>query len=78
MGTGKSGRYLNTKGSGKSASDFAVIHSSERTLKKSQERINGKMHFKMRLVSGGHRGFNQIVKQIWYQICNNQNIFKWS
>lgn len=54
MGTGRTGRYLNTKGSGTSASDFAVIHSSEGTFRKSQTKINGKMVLKMRLVSGGH------------------------
>ena len=29
MGTTRSGAYINTKGSGKRASDFAVIHSIE-------------------------------------------------
>lgn len=32
MGTGKSGRYLNSKGSGRSVSDFALVHSSEGTF----------------------------------------------
>ena len=26
MGTGKSGRYLNTRGSGRSVSDYALVH----------------------------------------------------
>lgn len=54
MGTGKSGRYLNTKGSARCVSDYAIIHSSEGTFRKTQNRINGKVLFKMRLVSGGH------------------------
>ena len=29
MGTSKSGRYLNTKGSGTSPSHFAIVHSNE-------------------------------------------------
>ena len=29
MGTGKSGRYLNTRGSGRTVSDYALVHSNE-------------------------------------------------
>ena len=48
MGTGKSGRYLNTEGSATSVSDFALVHSDE-----------GKLYYdsrnkKMKLGSGGH------------------------
>ena len=49
MGTSKSGRYINTKGSGQTPSDFAVIHSNEGTYKHS----TGK-NSRLRLVSGGH------------------------
>ena len=49
MGTGKSGRYLNTKGSGTSVSDFAVMHSSEGTFI-----YNNKTGKISRLRSGGH------------------------
>lgn len=54
MGTSKSGRYLNTKGSGRSVSDFALIHSSEGAFTRSQTRTNGKMVIKLRLNNGGH------------------------
>lgn len=49
MGTGKSGRYLNTKGSGRSVSDFALIHSSEGTFT-----YTSKGHQISKLKSGGH------------------------
>lgn len=49
MGTTKSGRYINTKGSGRSASDYAVIHSNEGTYVKSR----GK-NARLRLKNGGH------------------------
>ena len=42
MGTSKSGRYLNTKGSGRNVSDFALIHSSEGTFKWKLINKNGK------------------------------------
>ena len=32
MGTGKSGRYLNTRGSGRTVSDYALVHSNEGTF----------------------------------------------
>lgn len=54
MGTSKSGRYLNTKGSGRSVSDFALVHSSEGIFVKKQVRVNGKMEFQPRLANGGH------------------------
>ena len=49
MGTSKSGRYLNTRGSGHSVSDFALVHSSEGKFNNVSK--NGR---KIRLVSGGH------------------------
>jgi hypothetical protein len=54
MGTKKSGRYLSTKGSGRSVSDFALVHSNEGDLIQSQKRVNGKMTFILRLTNGGH------------------------
>lgn len=54
MGTGKSGRYLSTKGSGRSVSDFAVVHSNEGDFKRKQIRINGKPAIQLRLANGGH------------------------
>jgi len=49
MGTGKSGRYLNTKGSGRSVSDFALVHSVEGRFIYDQ-----KTKKITRLKSGGH------------------------
>ncbi len=49
MGTGQSGRYLNTRGSGRKVSDFAVVHSNEGTFIYTQ-----KGHHISRLRSGGH------------------------
>ncbi len=49
MGTGKSGRYLNSKGSGRSVSDFALVHSSEGTFT-----YDPRSHKVSRLKSGGH------------------------
>ena len=59
MGTSQSGRYINTKGSGRSASDFAVIHSNEGTYVKTSG-PNGNL----RLKSGGHgqTGLNELDK----------------
>lgn len=54
MGTGKSGRYLNTSGSSRTVSDFSLVHSSEGTFKKSQVKANGITKAKLRLASGGH------------------------
>lgn len=57
MGTSKSGRYLNTYGTGRSVSDFALVHSNEGRYVKSQ---NGAL----RLKSGGHgqTGMNELDK----------------
>ena len=49
MGTGKTGRYLNTVGSHTHASEYAVVHSNEGTFIKS-----GKRHDKLRLKGGCH------------------------
>lgn len=49
MGTGKSGRYLNTKGAGRSVSDFALVHSNEGTFTYSP-----RDHHISKLKSGGH------------------------
>ena len=64
MGTSKCGRYLNTKGSGRSVSHFALIHSSEGAFVRSQIRINGKVVIKLRLSNGGHsqRGMELLDK----------------
>jgi hypothetical protein len=59
MGTSKNGRYLNTKGSGRSVSDFALVHSSEGKYTKPSRKGD-----KLRLVSGGHgqTGMEQLDK----------------
>lgn len=49
MGTGQSGRNLNTQGSGRRVSDFALVHSDEGTLIWSYKPLN-----RLRLMSGGH------------------------
>ena len=54
MGTTKSGRYLNTNGSRKSVSDYALVHSNEGTFGWKNIHINGKPAKKIRLASGGH------------------------
>ncbi len=54
MGTGKSGRYFKTKGSGRTVGSFAQVHSNEGTFKTSQVRVNGKVVNQLRLESGGH------------------------
>jgi len=54
MGTTKSGRYLNTKGSGTSVSDFAIVHSNEGDFKRKQIRVNSKPAIQLRLANGGH------------------------
>lgn len=54
MGTTKSGRYLNTKGSGSRVSDFALVHSNEGAFTQSQIRVKGKMRKVLRLNNGGH------------------------
>ena len=59
MGTSKSGRYLNTKGSGRSVSDFALVHSIEGKYTKPSRKGE-----RLRLISGGHgqSGMNQLDK----------------
>ncbi len=59
MGTSKSGRYLNTKGSGRSVSDFALVHSDEGKYTKPSRKGE-----RLRLVSGGHgqTGMEQLDK----------------
>ena len=59
MGTSKNGRYLNTKGSGRSVSDFAIVHSDEGKYTKPSRKGD-----KLRLVSGGHgqTGMDQLDK----------------
>ena len=59
MGTSKNGRYLNTKGSGRSVSDFALVHSDEGKYTKPSRKGD-----KLRLVSGGHgqTGMEQLDK----------------
>ena len=54
MGTGKSGRYFKTKGSGRIVGSFAQVHSDEGTFKPSQVWVNGKVVKQLRLESGGH------------------------
>ena len=59
MCTSKSGRYLNTKGSGRSVSDFALVHSDEGKYTKPSRKGD-----RLRLVSGGHgqTGMEQLDK----------------
>ncbi len=59
MGTSESGRYLNTKGSGRSVSDFALVHSNEGKYTKPSRKGD-----RLRLVSGGHgqTGMDQLDK----------------
>ena len=49
MGTSMSGRYLNTRGSGRSVSDYALVHSNEGTFTKPMRKND-----RLRLKSGGH------------------------
>lgn len=65
MGTTKSGRYLNTKGSAKSVSDYALVHSSEGTFT-----IPSKKGVNLRLKSGGH-GEESIILLKKYNIEYN-------
>ena len=59
MGTSKSGRYLNTKGSGRNVSDFALVHSNEGKYTKPSRKGD-----RLRLASGGHgqTGMEQLKK----------------
>ena len=66
MGTSKSGRYLNTSGTGLSVSDFALVHSDEGKYTKPSRKGE-----RLRLVCGGHgqTGMNQLDKYgIMYNI----------
>ena len=49
MGTSKSGRYLNTAGSGTSVSEYSLVHSNEGTFTKPSRKRD-----KLRLKGGGH------------------------
>lgn len=49
MGTGKSGRCLNTHGSARTVSDFALVHSIEGEFTQPMRRRD-----RLRLKSGGH------------------------
>lgn len=64
MGTSKSGRYLNTKGSGRSVSDYALVHAAEGTFKWKLIKVNGKAIKRIRLASGGHsqKGMDMLDK----------------
>lgn len=71
MGTSKSGRYLNTRGSARSVSDFALVHSNEGTFKWKDVRRNGSPSKQIRLASGGHgqKGMDLLNKyHIIYQV----------
>lgn len=59
MGTGKTGRYLNTNGSARSVSNFALVHSNEGTFTYTP---NG--HHISKLKSGGHgqAGMNLLAR----------------
>lgn len=54
MGTTRCGRYMNTKGSKRHASDFALIHSNEGKFKWRQDRNCKNGEKKIRLAGGGH------------------------
>ena len=64
MGTSKCGRYLNTKGSGRSVSDFALVHSNEGTFRWRLVRQGKKIYNKIRLEGGchGQRGMELLDK----------------
>lgn len=59
MGTSKCGRYINTKGSARSVSDFALVHSIEGKYTKVMRKKD-----RLRLISGGHGqlGLEQLKK----------------
>ena len=59
MGTSKNGRYLNAEGSGRSVSNFALVHSDEGKYTKPSRKGD-----RLRLVSGGHgqTGMEQLDK----------------
>ena len=66
MGTGKSGRYLNTQGAKNSLSEYAVVHSNEGTF------IHDLKNRVLRLKSGGH-GEDNIKLLNKYNIEYNVN-----
>lgn len=59
MGTSKSGRYLNTKGSRRSVSDYTLVHSNEGTFTQPMRKND-----RLRLKSGGHgqKGLELLIK----------------
>ena len=59
MGTSKNRRYLNTKGTGRSVSDFTLVHSDEGKYTKPSRKGD-----RLRLISGGHgqTGMEQLNK----------------
>lgn len=71
MGTSKSGRYLNTKGSKYVVSDYSAVHSNEGTFKWMDDHIDGKPVKILRLASGGHgqKGMDLLKKhQLEYNV----------
>lgn len=64
MGTSRCGRYLNTRGSGQSVSDFALVHYNEGVFTWRNIHINGKPARKIRLSNGGHgqKGMDMLKK----------------
>lgn len=71
MGTTRSGKYLNTAGSARKVSDFALIHSSEGAFVKRMRKGKDKNKHPLRLDKGGHgqAGINLLDKyKIEYHI----------
>ena len=64
MGTTKSFRYLNTKGSGRTVSEYALVHSNEGDFCWREVRLHGKVIRRIRLANGGHgqRGMDLLDK----------------
>lgn len=54
MGTSKNGRYLNTRGSARSVSDFALVHSNEGKFTHRLVYKDGKHQKQLIPASGGH------------------------
>jgi hypothetical protein len=65
MGTSKPGRYMNTKGSARTMSQFSLVHASEGKFTRPQRPTDP-----LKLVSGGHgqKGMNLLDK---YDIAYN-------
>ena len=59
MGTSKPGRYMNTKGSARTMSQFSLVHASEGKFTRPQRPTDP-----LKLVSGGHgqKGMNLLDK----------------